>query len=108
MALFVLSLVIIDVFILGTYTINEGVKHNLGVKLISNRELPEETIGVSVTIIIGKFFYQISYYSLQQRFISISCISVNLMDKIFCMQYCMDTRDLLHFLLFYLHFVLVK
>ena len=57
MALFVLSLVIIDVFILGTYTINEGLKNNLGVKLISNRELPEETIGVSVTIIIGKLFY---------------------------------------------------
>ena len=48
MALFVLCLVIIDVFILGIYTVNEGAKGNLGVKLISNRELPEETIGVTI------------------------------------------------------------
>ena len=46
MTLFVLCLVIIDVFILGTYTINEGAEGNLGVKLIPNREMHEETIGV--------------------------------------------------------------
>ena len=47
MALFVLCLAIIDIVILLTYTVTEAVRDNLGVKLISNREMPEETIGVS-------------------------------------------------------------
>ena len=47
MLLFVLSLVVIDVLILGIYTVNEGVSGNLGVKLTPNREMREEIIGVS-------------------------------------------------------------
>ena len=50
MALFVLCLVVIDVAILGVYTLIEGLKGNLGVKLIMNRELPRETVGVSECI----------------------------------------------------------
>ena len=46
MALFVLFLVVIDVFILVTYTLVEGLKGNLGVKLTPNRERENETIGV--------------------------------------------------------------
>ena len=48
MALFVLCLVVIDLVILVTYTVVEGLRDNLGVKLTTNRELPEETFGVSV------------------------------------------------------------
>ena len=47
MALFVLCLAIIDIVILLLYTVTEAVRGNLGAKLTSNRELPEETIGVS-------------------------------------------------------------
>ena len=46
MALFVLCLAIIDVVILLVYTVTEGIRDNLGVKRISNRERPEETFGV--------------------------------------------------------------
>ena len=47
MVLFVLSLVVIDVVILGVYTLTEMTKGDLGVKLTPNREMPEEIIGVS-------------------------------------------------------------
>ena len=47
MALFVLCLVVIDLVILGVYTLTEGLRGNLGVKLVSNREMPNEAIGVS-------------------------------------------------------------
>ena len=47
MVLGVLCLVVIDLAILGAYSLVEGVRGNLGVKLTSNREFPEETIGVS-------------------------------------------------------------
>ena len=50
MALFVLCLAIIDIVILLTYTVTEAVRDNLGVKLISNREMSEETIGVSYVL----------------------------------------------------------
>ena len=50
MALFVLCLAIIDIVILLTYTVTEAVRDNLGVKLTSNREMPEETIGVSYVL----------------------------------------------------------
>ena len=50
MALFVLCLVIIDIVILLLYTVTEAVRGNLGAKLTPNRELPEETIGVSNTM----------------------------------------------------------
>ena len=46
MALFVLCLAIIDIVILLTYTVTEAVRDNLGVKLTTSRELPEETFGV--------------------------------------------------------------
>lgn len=46
MALFVLCLGVIDIVILLLYTITEGIRNNLGVKLTPNQELPEETIGV--------------------------------------------------------------
>ena len=48
MTLFVLCLAIIDVVILLLYTVIEATRDNLGVKLTSNRELPEETFGVSI------------------------------------------------------------
>ena len=48
MALFVLCLVVIDVVILGVYTLTEGLRGNLGVRLTTNRELPEEILGVSI------------------------------------------------------------
>ncbi|CAI8020636.1 Gamma-aminobutyric acid type B receptor subunit 1 [Geodia barretti] len=48
MALFVLSLAVIDVVILLTYTATEAVRDNLGVKLTANRELPKETFGVII------------------------------------------------------------
>lgn len=47
MALYVLLLVVIDVAILLTHVITEGIRDNLGVHLSRNRELPEETLGVS-------------------------------------------------------------
>ncbi|CAI8035412.1 Gamma-aminobutyric acid type B receptor subunit 2 [Geodia barretti] len=47
MTLFVLCLAIIDVVILLLYTVIEATRDNLGVKLTSNRELPEETFGVT-------------------------------------------------------------
>ena len=47
MVLFVLCLVVIDVVILGVYTLTEGLRGNLGVRLTTNRELPEESVGVS-------------------------------------------------------------
>ena len=52
MVLFVLCLVIIDIVILLLYTVTEAVRGNLGAKLTSNRELPEETIGVSHTVCV--------------------------------------------------------
>ena len=47
MALLVLCLVVIDLVILITYLGVEGFRGNLGVKLATNREFPQETIGVS-------------------------------------------------------------
>ena len=46
MALYVLCLVVIDLVILVTYTVVEGLRDNLGVKLTTNQELPKETFGV--------------------------------------------------------------
>lgn len=46
--LFVLCLVVIDVFILGSYTAIEGCKGQLGVRKISNKENLEETMGVNI------------------------------------------------------------
>ena len=45
MTLFVLCLTIIDVVILILHAVIEATRDNLGVKLTSNRELPEETFG---------------------------------------------------------------
>ncbi|CAI8039800.1 Gamma-aminobutyric acid type B receptor subunit 2 [Geodia barretti] len=47
MTLFVLCLAIIDVVILLLHAVIEATRDNLGVKLTSNRELPEETFGVT-------------------------------------------------------------
>ena len=47
MVLFVLCLVVMDLVILGVYTLTEGLRDNLGVKLTTNQELSEETFGVS-------------------------------------------------------------
>ena len=44
----VLFLVIIDLVILGVYTMIEGFNDNLGVKLTTNRENPTESIGVRI------------------------------------------------------------
>ena len=46
MVLFVLSLVIIDIVILGAYTVTEAVSGNLGVREIFNREGGIVTVGV--------------------------------------------------------------
>ena len=52
MVLFVLCLAIIDIVILLLYTVTEAVRGNLGAKLTPNRELPQETIGVSHTMCV--------------------------------------------------------
>ncbi|CAI8049955.1 Gamma-aminobutyric acid type B receptor subunit 2 [Geodia barretti] len=57
MALFVLSLAVIDVVILLTYTATEAVRDNLGVKLTANRELPNETFGATAEQ--HKYFFYI-------------------------------------------------
>ena len=46
MAFFVLCLAIIDIVILLLYTVTEAVRDNLGARLTSNQELPEDTYGV--------------------------------------------------------------
>ena len=48
MALFVLCLVVIDIVILGVYTVAEAVRGNLGVRDTPNREQPQVTPGVSM------------------------------------------------------------
>ena len=50
MILGVVCLVLIDLAILGIYTLVEGVRQNLDVKRIPNREFSQETIGVSHTV----------------------------------------------------------
>ena len=52
LALFVFCLVFIDLVILGGYTLTEGLRGNLGVKRITNRENPTETIGVRIMLSI--------------------------------------------------------
>jgi gamma-aminobutyric acid type B receptor len=47
MTLFVLCLATIDVIILLLHAVIEATRDNLGVRLTSNRELPEETFGVT-------------------------------------------------------------
>ena len=49
MALFVLCLVVIDIVILGGYTVGEAVRGNLGVRETPNREEPQVILGVSVS-----------------------------------------------------------
>ena len=49
MALFVLLLVSIDLVILVTYTISQGVRHNLTAQRISNKENREDQFGVSLS-----------------------------------------------------------
>ena len=46
LALCVLGLIVIDLFILTTYTATEGAKGELGVERISNTENPDDVIGV--------------------------------------------------------------
>lgn len=46
MVLFVVCLVVIDIVILGVYTLTELVRGQLGVELIPNRENREDIIGV--------------------------------------------------------------
>ena len=46
LALCVLGLIVIDLFILTTYTATEEAKGELGVERISNRENPQDIIGV--------------------------------------------------------------
>ena len=53
MALFVLCLAIIDIVILLMYTVTEAVRDNLGVKLTSNHEMPQEIIGVMDVKVMG-------------------------------------------------------
>ena len=82
MSLFVLSLVVIDLVILGVYTLVEGLRGNLGVKLTTNRELPEETFGVSYLV----FQYENNVrertcFSLQLKSTTILSTSVNRVDR---------------------------
>ena len=65
MALFVLCLAIIDIVILLTYTVTEAVRDNLGVKLTSNREMPEETFGVIYWQFPRRFVYNLVIFRLQ-------------------------------------------
>ena len=62
MVLGVLCLVLIDLAILGTYTLVEGLRGNLGVERITNREFPEETIGVSHVLYTLCFVFRVREY----------------------------------------------
>ena len=68
MALFVICLVIIDMIILVTYTVTEAVRDRIGVRLTSNRELPEEIIGVSTLFNPKPFFLAHFIYYMFQEF----------------------------------------
>ena len=48
LALFVAFLVVIDVLILGSYTLAEHERGEIGVKRTSNKEHMEDTIGVGL------------------------------------------------------------
>lgn len=48
LALFVLCLVVIDIFILGSYTAIEGHRGQLGVRNTTSKENLEDTIGVKI------------------------------------------------------------
>ncbi len=48
LALFVLFLVIVDLIILLTYTISQGVLNNLGSERVANKENPEDRIGIGL------------------------------------------------------------
>lgn len=47
LALFVFCLVIVDLIILVTYTISQGVLNNLASERVVNKENPEDRVGVS-------------------------------------------------------------
>ena len=57
LALFVFCLVFIDLVILGGYSLTEGLRDDLGVKRITNRENPTETIGVRSMLSIENTIY---------------------------------------------------
>lgn len=50
LALFVLALVVIDIIILATYTISQGVVGNLSAERVLNKENPEDREGVCATL----------------------------------------------------------
>ncbi len=47
MVLVVVALVVVDLVILGAYTVVEGARGNLGAKKIENKEDPTDTRGVN-------------------------------------------------------------
>ena len=63
LALFVLGLIVIDLFILITYTAIVGAKGELGVKLVSNMENPEDIIGVRYSTIIEDSIFNYKVYA---------------------------------------------
>ena len=54
----VASLVTIDLVILVTFTLVEGIKGNLAAKLVSHREMPTKTEGVSTNF--SRFFHSLA------------------------------------------------
>ena len=55
LALFVVGLVVIDVIILGLFTMVEGLRGELGVIRTSNKENMEDTTGVFITLACKAF-----------------------------------------------------
>ncbi len=52
LALVILLMVVVDLVILGVYTLVEGVKGNLKAERIKNEEDPEDVIGVSQSLLL--------------------------------------------------------
>ena len=88
----VLFLVIIDVVILGVYTIIEGFNDKLGVKLTTNRENPTESIGVRICWLVLELCKVNFYFSLQLCSTITFSMCVNLMGKWLFMDSCMGTK----------------
>ena len=114
LALFVLCLVVIDILILGSYTAIEGSRDSLGVRLTSNKENIDDTIGVSCDIFLFSMhsFTSNSFISIptsqHMRYTATIFTYVKPEAKWLFLPFCLDTKDFCKLLLSYLHSVHVK
>ena len=77
LALFVFSLVVIDVLILGIFTLVEVLRGELGVTRTTNKENMEDTIGVcttDVSILLMSYFHLCSMHRVYAVFGRLSAI----------------------------------